>query len=634
MRGPRRVSQSSGGAVAGGLAAQSRAQEIANAIDRTKQMQKQLPDAEAKRVPDAEAKRLLDLDLDAEVKKILAKSRNKIDRDTRDTNVTIKSQDSKKEEEERKAEIQKKKQQLQREEQVRRDRLLMESEAFQAQLAKEKAEEKARREAEAKARHEAEEKAQAQELGKRKREVEQDSFLTNSWKNVAQWASSLTANLGGSFSLPNPFAPQASAPISVTNSPPPISKAPIIINREVEEFRRDKQEQRPPKKQKTDIEPIQMPKSTPSDHGQYYLDGLYKRFNNGDNNFNIQTIINEKDMSVMGGHEQNRVSYLNQRVAKWESELNKFGITQPKKIQTDDVVDLRGNKIKRDDYLIQYGDYLKENIKTLRNEATNNSGSKDRNNKLNHLIAFHYLELAKMVCAGSNGLHNNLTDIPSQYKDFLEYSVGDSKFISTDSIQKPISVKTTDLGSRALRDIKYLEADIYKKLTGKETNICTLGISVPFDQVAYRNQVEDITKRITRDPETPQKKSPQQKLDELKERSQAAANKGSLAERYLPRALSEIVSSNSYGQQKQAPFTSVFDRAAPASRIFTQMDARNNYLNPNGLGYRNPSTYAQDQDRKARRDLNILQQLNRENGMTRFREGAQAPGGSGRGGGR
>jgi hypothetical protein len=100
----------------------------------------------------------------------------------------------------------------------------------------------------------------------------------------------------------------------------------------------------------------------------------------------------------MRGNESTRVSYLNQRVAKWESELSKFGIAQKvqKKIQTDGV-DSNGKNIKRDDFLIQYGEYLKENIKTLKQEADNNPVSRDRNNKLNHLIAFHYLELAVII---------------------------------------------------------------------------------------------------------------------------------------------------------------------------------------------------------------------------------------------
>ena len=326
MRGPRGGGRGSGGAVAGGLDAQSRTQAMLDNWGRD-------PAKEAAENAERDRReKLRKSNEEKEIQKSLQKLKAKEALPRRD--------------EASQKEVQRRESQrlaIQKEERERRDRLSKENLAFQAKQAEERAkvqaEEKARREAEEKARREAEEKAQ--ELGKRKREEEQDNFLTNSWKNVAQWASSLRFNSGEALSLPDPFAPKASAPTSsLANSPPLIREAPII-----QEY-----EQRPTKKQKTDIEPIQMPRSTPtpSDYGQHYLDGLYKRFNNGDNNFNIRTIIREKDMSVMRGNEQNRVSYLNQRVAKWEIELSKFGITQtaPKKIQTDDVVDLKGKKIK------------------------------------------------------------------------------------------------------------------------------------------------------------------------------------------------------------------------------------------------------------------------------------------------
>jgi hypothetical protein len=552
-------------------------------------------------------------------------------------------------------------------ESARHERLSKENQSFRAQLAKEQAQAQAqaqqRREAEAKSqaqaqaqqRREAEAKSQAltnqktknhdTNLGKRQREEGQVNFLSTSWNSVTQWTSSLTSNSLGSFSLLNPFAQKA--------SPPPIQKVPSSLQNPVPEVKIVTE--RPLKKQKTTPqamkEPANPPKSTltPSDYGQYYLDGLYKRLNNGNNNFNIKTIIEEKDKSFMRGNESTRVSYLNQRVAKWESELSKFGIAQKvqKKIQTDGV-DSNGKNIKRDDFLIQYGEYLKENIKTLKQEAANNPVNKDRNNKLNHLIAFHYLELAKMVYAGSKGFHDDLTNIPSPYKGFLEYSVGNSKFISTSLIEKPISVKTSELGSRALGDIKYLETDIHKKLTGKTTDICTLGISVPFSEVAYDNQVKKITGHIkgskgeTQNPPT----IPSKIASKVKE-GFVSASEG--AARVVEFVGDEILGEGGvyphrvkndpdgcyggYGSAgkyhlKNTLWETLASRAAPASTTYSQSDARGHEYT--GLGYRNPSLHVQSLLREAGRDQVEMSRSYGKHGYAMYKRGDPNPGRGGR----
>jgi hypothetical protein len=618
MRGPSRASRGLGAVERGGVA-RSRTQEIlAN--------WRQDPAQEADKL--AEKKRLEELrkrNDTRQIEKSLSVLRKKEETVRREQAPTIEAQ---RKESERLGMI--------ATERARHERLLKGDQSFQAQLAKEQAEAQAQAQA-------------LTNLGKRKREEVQEpsNFFSNpSWQNAVQSFSSF----GGSFSFPNPFAQIVSAP--------PIKKAPLIqkvqSSQENSALKATISLGGPPKKQKTSqamIEPANPPKSTltPSDHGQYYLNGLYERFNNGNNNFNIKTIIEEKDKSFMRGNESTRVSYLNQRVAKWESELSKFGIAQKvqKKIQTDGV-DSNGKNIKRDDFLIQYGEYLKENIKTLKQEAANNPVNKDRNNKLNHLIAFHYLELAKMVYAGSKGFHDDLTNIPSPYKGFLEYSVGNSKFISTSLIEKPISVKTSELGSRALGDIKYLETDIHKKLTGKTTDICTLGISVPFSEVAYDNQVKKITGHIkgskgeTQNPPT----IPSKIASKVKE-GFVSASEG--AARVVEFVGDEILGEGGvyphrvkndpdgcyggYGSAgkyhlKNTLWETLASRAAPASTTYSQSDARGHEYT--GLGYRNPSLHVQSLLREAGRDQVEMSRSYGKHGYAMYKRGDPNPGRGGR----
>ena len=151
------------------------------------------------------------------------------------------------------------------------------------------------------------------------------------------------------------------------------------------------------------VERVQVPmfssdySKKPTDTHFLYLSSLYRDFNDNENNFNIKKIIfPPKPFNV---RDRGKNPYLDERIVKWGRELSKFGI------------DREGAEFK-ENYLKNYSDYLIENIALLQSQQqiSDQTQDQDRKNKLKTLVAFHYLELSKMLYSGTYGTYTSVDE--------------------------------------------------------------------------------------------------------------------------------------------------------------------------------------------------------------------------------
>ena len=170
----------------------------------------------------------------------------------------------------------------------------------------------------------------------------------------------------------------------------------------------------------------------PTDTHFLYLSSLYRDFNDNENNFNIKKIIFPP--KPLNFTDRGKNPYLDERIVKWGRELSKFGI------------DREGAEFK-ENYLENYIDYLIENIALLQSQQQilDQTQDQDRKNKLKTLVAFHYLELSKMLYSGTYGTYTSVNEkspnssqqptsriidiiesIPYMYRESLNFEDGTS----------------------------------------------------------------------------------------------------------------------------------------------------------------------------------------------------------------
>ena len=436
MRGPRGGGRGSGGAVAGGLAAQSRTQAM---LDNWGRDPAQQADDQAKKTRQEGLRKKNEAKL---IEESLRKLKTKEEQLKKEQAPIIKAQQKEK----ARLEILKK-------ESKRRDRLSTENKAFQAKQAEERAkvqaEEKARLEAEAKARREAEAQAEAQAKAKREAEAKaQAPKQANQAKdNPSLWHSLTKILLQQNDQNTNQQArPPKKTDDKKENSLPNWGALVSgLLNQQGEKKKPKPSPQKNPP-------PIDIPKpiggqeiapattapSNPIPQGrktrasEYYSHSLdiYRLQRKFDDNYNISynSIKNNK-------------TYFDQRVAEWDAELKVLNIAtrEPRKRDEPREMGFEG-----------YIKYLDSNIKQLQTqELTQKELESGKNPSVNQyqlktLIAFHYLEMAKAFYS-SGQLHMDKNDGDYQIKskvfegslNYHEYLLDKDMKISIDSYKLP-----------------------------------------------------------------------------------------------------------------------------------------------------------------------------------------------------
>ena len=157
-----------------------------------------------------------------------------------------------------------------------------------------------------------------------------------------------------------------------------------------------------------------------------YLRLLQTKFDN--NNFDISTSVDPIKSKV----------YIGKRVAEWEGESSQFKIEKT----TTNPSNLR-----------DYCEYLMNNIEDLKDKEAEKTGEEIDKSKLKTLIAFQYLELGKIIYAGTWGntigelnrsddsstqkpeiINKILVTVPDKYKKYL---INERNNITHDSISLP-----------------------------------------------------------------------------------------------------------------------------------------------------------------------------------------------------
>ena len=161
-----------------------------------------------------------------------------------------------------------------------------------------------------------------------------------------------------------------------------------------------------------------------------YLWSLQEKFDKDNNNFDISASVDPR----------NSREYIRKRVAEWKGESHQFKIkttTNPSNLE-------------------EYCEYLMNNIEDLKAKETENSGEKIDKSKLKTLIAFQYLELGKIIYAGTWGntigglnraydsstqktdiIEKILVTVPEQYQDYLKFNSGNVALEIHNSISLP-----------------------------------------------------------------------------------------------------------------------------------------------------------------------------------------------------
>ena len=386
MRGPGGVSEGSYYAAAGGCAAQSKVQEmLAN-------WEKDPAKEAAKKLERDRQEKLRKSNEEKEIQKSLQKLKAKEARLRRGEAIQKEAQ-----------RIESERLAIQERENARRERLLRESPSYcREQFTKEQArvkaqaEEKARREAEEKARREDEAKAQAAKKANQAKDI------------PSQWLLFATSLLQQNDQKTNQQAklPEKTDDKKENSLPNWMALVSGLLNQQGEE---KKKPELPPQK---DPPPIDIPKpiggqkiapattapSNPITQGpktrasEYYSHSfdiyrLQEKFDR-DNNISYNSIKNTK-------------TYFDQRVAKWDAELKDIGLitAPPRRPNEQRLMGFEG-----------YIKYLDSNIKQLQTqELTQKELQSGKNPSVNQdqlktLIAFHYLEKAKVLYS-SGKLH-------------------------------------------------------------------------------------------------------------------------------------------------------------------------------------------------------------------------------------
>lgn len=416
MRGPRRASQVSGDAVAGGLAAQSRVQGMLANWERDAAKEEA---EKAERDRQAKLRKSIE---DNQIKEYLEEFKAKEEQRKKEQASIIRAQQS---------EIARLK--ILKIESERHKRLSKENLAFQAKQAEERAkvqaEEKARREAEAKAKREAE--AQAQEKARREAEAEAPKSQANQAKDIPSlWHSFATSLLQQNDQKTNQQAKLLKeTDDKIENSLPNWMALVSGLLKKQEE----KKPELPPQ---TNPPPIDIPKpkgvqntapvktapsnlisqtTTRAPYNYSHSLDIYRLQEKFDNNHNISyNSIKNK-------------TYFDQRVAKWDAELKDIGLitAPPRRPNEQRLMGFEG-----------YIKYLDSNIKQLQTQELTQEELRSGKNpsvnqqKLKTLIAFHYLEMAKafyssgqLHMGGIEGEHfkkESVFDmVPIKYKEHL-----------------------------------------------------------------------------------------------------------------------------------------------------------------------------------------------------------------------
>ena len=161
-----------------------------------------------------------------------------------------------------------------------------------------------------------------------------------------------------------------------------------------------------------------------------YLWWLQEKFDKDNNNFDINASVDP----------DNSTAYIRGRVAKWEKESRQF------KIET----------TTNPSNLMEYCEYLMNNIEDLKHKESEKSGEEIDKSKLKTLIAFQYLELGKIIYAGTWGntlgelnrdddsstqkpdiIREILVTVPQQYQDYLKFNSRNVALETHNSISLP-----------------------------------------------------------------------------------------------------------------------------------------------------------------------------------------------------